>query len=160
MRIYVCSPYRADTPEGIEMNVAFARECCRAIFDAGHDPYASHLLFPQFCDDGNDAEREKCMEAAKRELLLCDGVMAFGESWSEGMAQEVSFADSHGVPVHSSSRDGLGMHINNAILLFAARCELFAYEQSRAHWERNPDRKPPSVSEWRLARNFLWGDLP
>ena len=160
MRIYVCSPYRAIDEVSIYVNVEFAKECCRAIFDAGHDPYAPHLFFTQFCDDGKDNERARCMEAAKRELLLCDGLMVFGDAWSEGMMQEVAFADDNGVPVYQALRENLAPHVFNAVCLFMARSELRMREQVEDLRRRYDEHKGPNMREWRDERNFLWGELP
>jgi len=121
MRIYVCSPYRADNIEKLEENVAFARECCRAIFDAGHDPYAPHLFFPQFCNDGDPNERAKCMEAAMRELLLCDGMMIFGETVSEGMCAEIDFVNKFRIPIFHATNHEPGRDVLNAVVLFEVR---------------------------------------
>jgi hypothetical protein len=47
MIVIVESPYAADTPQGIEENVEYARRCMRAILLRGDAPYASHLLYTQ-----------------------------------------------------------------------------------------------------------------
>lgn len=54
MRVLVESPFRGDE----ERNVQFCRNVCRALVFEGHNPYASHLFFPQFLDDGIKEERD------------------------------------------------------------------------------------------------------
>ena len=48
------SPFAADTPEGIQQNIEYARRCVRDSLSRGEAPIASHLLYTQ---DGilNDA---------------------------------------------------------------------------------------------------------
>ena len=55
--VYVCSPYAGD----IENNVKNAKAYSRFAVDKNAIPITPHLLYPQFMDDGNDAEREMAM---------------------------------------------------------------------------------------------------
>lgn len=52
--VYICSPYAGD----VECNVDMARVYSRFALKQNAIPLAPHLLFPQFMDDGNPAERE------------------------------------------------------------------------------------------------------
>lgn len=52
--VYVCSPYAGD----IENNVKNAKVYSRYAVKENAIPVTPHLLYPQFMDDGNDAERE------------------------------------------------------------------------------------------------------
>ena len=52
--VYICSPYAGD----VERNVAAARRYSRFAMETGYIPIAPHLLFPQFLNDGDPAERE------------------------------------------------------------------------------------------------------
>lgn len=51
--VYVCSPYAGD----IENNVKNAKAYSRYVVKENAIPVTPHLLYPQFMDDGNDAER-------------------------------------------------------------------------------------------------------
>ena len=53
--VYVCSPFSGD-PAG---NVEKAQHYCRFAVDSGYAPFAPHLFFPQFLDDGIPEERER-----------------------------------------------------------------------------------------------------
>lgn len=55
--VYVCSPYAGD----IENNVKNAKVYSRYAVKENAIPVTPHLLYPQFMDDGNDAEREMAM---------------------------------------------------------------------------------------------------
>lgn len=58
MRVIVESPLKADTPEDFQRNFRFLLWCCRAEFEAGNEPIASHLVCPWFMDDQVPAERD------------------------------------------------------------------------------------------------------
>lgn len=140
MRIYVCSPYAAKNDLGIWTNVEAAKEYCRAIFEEGHDSCAPHLFYPQFCDDKNPDERARCMEAAKRELLLCDGVMVFGDELSSGMKEELDLSIQHEIPVYEASKNDLERHVRNAVQFFETKKRLLESEwkqQSKTNRRQN-----------------------
>lgn len=95
-KVYICSPYRGDT----ETNVENARKYCRAAVELGCLPIAPHLLFPQFLDDDDIADRRRGMARAMELLFICDEVWVFGiGNMSEGMEKEVKWADSKSIPV-------------------------------------------------------------
>ncbi len=96
-RVFVCSPLRGD----YEANTERARRFCRMVMAAGHVPYAPHLLFPQFMDDTKPKEREIGILMGLFELAKCDELWAFipATGPSEGMAQEIAYAEQLGIPV-------------------------------------------------------------
>lgn len=51
--VYICSPYAGET----ENNIKAAQKYSRFAVDKGYIPVAPHLLFPQFMNDANPAER-------------------------------------------------------------------------------------------------------
>ena len=55
--VYVCSPHVGD----IETNVKNAKRYSRCAVDENAILVTPHLLYPQFMDDGNEAEREMAM---------------------------------------------------------------------------------------------------
>lgn len=91
--IYICSRYRADTREQLQMNIEMAKHTCQMIAAAGAIPIAPHLYFPRFMDDNLPDERYFGMGAGKRLMDLCvtfhvvtvDGVI------SEGMQEEIKY---------------------------------------------------------------------
>jgi hypothetical protein len=52
--VYVASAYRGD----VERNTERAKKCCRFVLKQKAVPFAPHLLYPQFLNDGDDAERK------------------------------------------------------------------------------------------------------
>lgn len=86
--VYVCSPYASD----VETNVMNAKRYSRFAMDQGTIPVTPHLLYPQFMDDGNVAEREKAMHFNYVLLGKCKEVWVFGGVITHGMAHEISIA--------------------------------------------------------------------
>jgi len=62
-RVLVETPLAADTVEGVDANLAYARECMTDVFRRGEAPFLSHLLYPQVLDDRIPAERTQGIEA-------------------------------------------------------------------------------------------------
>ena len=52
--VYICSPYAGD----VAANTKAARRYSRFAVETGYIPIAPHLLFPQFLNDADPAERE------------------------------------------------------------------------------------------------------
>ena len=94
--IFVCSPYRGD----IETNTQNARRYCRLVLKQGGIPFAPHLLFTQFLDEGKAEERRLGLHLGAQMLKLCDEAWAFGEP-TEGMRMEIELAGRLGVPVRA-----------------------------------------------------------
>lgn len=86
--VYICSPYAGDT----ERNVKNARKYSRFAFEQNTIPVAAHLLFPQFMDDNNPAEREAAMHFNYVLLGKCEELWVFGDIISNGMAHEIGIA--------------------------------------------------------------------
>ena len=94
--IFVCSPYRGDT----ETNTQNARRYCRLVMEQGGIPFAPHLLFTQFLDEENVAERRQGLRMGMEMLRLCDELWAFGlDCPTAGMAAEIELARERGIPV-------------------------------------------------------------
>ena len=91
---YICSPFRGDT----EANTENARNYCRQAYDAGYIPLVPHLYFPQFLDDNNLKERAEGLAMAMELLMLCDVLIICADEITEGMAQEIAFAEELGLP--------------------------------------------------------------
>lgn len=95
-RIFVCSPLRGD----MEKNMERASQYCRQIAQIGNNPFAPHLLYPQFLVDSVPEEREFAMACGRDFLQFCDEVWVFGmDSPSEGMAAEIEMAKAMKIPV-------------------------------------------------------------
>ena len=78
--VYICSPF------------SNARRYSRFAVDKGYIPIAPHLLFPQFLDDNNPAERELGLFFGNALMSKCAEVWVFGSRISSGMEAEIERA--------------------------------------------------------------------
>ena len=104
--VYVCSPFTGD-PAG---NAEKARRYCRFAVDSGYAPFAPHLFFPQFLDDGIPEERELGLFMAIIMLTKCAELWVFGEQITRGMAQEIRKAESRGMIIRYFTTDCEEIH--------------------------------------------------
>ena len=82
--VYICSPYAGD----VDSNVNAARKYCRFAVDHGYIPFAAHLLFPQFLNDRNPAERNLGIFFGNVFMDKCKEIWVFGSEMSAGMQAE------------------------------------------------------------------------
>lgn len=99
--IYIASPYARD----VRHNVAFAKAACRYAMEQGQTPVAVHLLYPQFLDDGDPAQRTAGLTMGRRVLEACDELWVCGEHISSGMAAEITEAKKLGIPIREVSAE-------------------------------------------------------
>lgn len=86
--VYICSPYSGD----IEQNIINARRYARFAVEKGMIPIVPHLMFPQFMDDSNEAERELALFMDLALLSKCAELWVFGSRISKGMSIEIQKA--------------------------------------------------------------------
>lgn len=98
---YVCSPYSGD----VEGNTTLARRMCAAAVARCRIPIAPHLLFPQFMDDRNPAERELAMFMNRILLSKCEEVWVYAPHISPGMKQEACWARHLDIPIRFLDSD-------------------------------------------------------
>jgi len=93
-KTYICSRFRAYTPEERQFNIDVARYFCKVVIDRSPSeiPIAPHLFFPQFMDDDNEDERECGIEMGLELLTECDTIVVviIDNHVSEGMMGEIS----------------------------------------------------------------------
>ena len=66
---------------------------CSRLVEAGGAPFAPHLLYPRFLDDGKLSERELGISCGLTFLEVCDEVWVYsGKGLSSGMRREVDHA--------------------------------------------------------------------
>lgn len=92
---YICSPFAGDT----EANIRLARRMCAAAITRRRIPIAPHLLFPQFMNDCDPAERELAMFFNRILLSKCDELWLYTPHVSTGMRAEVCWAKALGTPI-------------------------------------------------------------
>ncbi len=84
-KVYVVSRYAGE----VSRNVENARKYCRFVAQQKRIPIASHLIYPQFMNDSDPAERELGTMFGLALLAQCDEVWCFGTTKSAGMTQEL-----------------------------------------------------------------------
>jgi len=94
-KVFIASPFAGDT----ERNIINARRYCAFAVKRGYIPFAPHLLFPQFLDDGNAEQRRLGLLMGKVFLDGCKEVWVFGGVISSGMEEEISRANKRGIPI-------------------------------------------------------------
>ena len=106
--VYICSPYAGD----IEKNVERARLYSRFAVESGCIPLTVHLLYPQFMNDENPAERELALRFGNVLMSKCSEVWVFaGHGVSNGMASEIAYAKRKGYLLRyfdAECREGVG----------------------------------------------------
>lgn len=102
--VYICSPYRADTPEGVAENERKAERYCRQAIESGYIPIAPHLYFTRFLDDRIEAEREAGLQMGRAILLECSELWICGDRISAGMKAEIETAKAYGIPIREVER--------------------------------------------------------
>ena len=93
--VYICSPFRGD----VEGNMRNARKYCAFALSRHALPIATHLLFPQFLEDNDPAERNLGLRAGLELLARCEELWVCGPEISPGMSREIQFAQGLGIPI-------------------------------------------------------------
>ena len=86
--VYICSPYAGE----MESNIKAAQKYSRFAVGKGYIPIAPHLLFPQFLNDADPAERKLGLFFGNALMSKCSEVWVFGERISAGMEAEIKRA--------------------------------------------------------------------
>lgn len=90
--VFISSPLAGD----IEGNTCAARRYCRFAVKQGVIPVAPHLLYPQFMDDTNPAQRKLGIYFGLVLMTKCEEVWMFGYPFSAGMQIEFDKARARG----------------------------------------------------------------
>jgi len=93
--VYIASPYRGD----VKRNIEKARNYCRFAVGKGAIPLATHLLYPQFMDDNDKAQRKLGLSFALALLGKCDELWVMGTTLTDGMLNEMQEANKLGIPI-------------------------------------------------------------
>lgn len=91
---YICSPYRADDPEIIRRNVAYARELTLKAINNNYTPITPHLYLTQILDDNDPRDRNLGLTVGGDLLRRCDTII-IGTRYgiSPGMREEIKAAE-------------------------------------------------------------------
>jgi hypothetical protein len=93
--VFICSPLAGD----VERNLQNARRYSKFAVERGAIPFAPHLLFPQFMDDGDKAQRDLGLFFGFVLMGKCDEVWLFDGFVSKGMRLELAKARKRGMKV-------------------------------------------------------------
>lgn len=93
--VYVASAYSGDVIKNTEK----AKQYCRFAMEQGQIPLAPHLMFPQFMNDDDTAERELAIFMDVILLGKCDELWVFGDIISAGMSVEIEVAKKRRQPI-------------------------------------------------------------
>ena len=92
--IFVCSEY-----QGLEENLILSRKYCRYVLEESlsNNPFAPHLIYPQFLDEKDESERAAGLRLGMNFLHKCDEMWVFVRNGvlSTGMTQEINYAKSY-----------------------------------------------------------------
>ena len=98
-KVFICSRYRADATHTVGDAVSRALHACGIAVSKGCAPIAPHLYLPRCLDDNDPAERAVGMAAGREFLAVCEEVWQWGETVTEGMAEEIAYAKELGIPI-------------------------------------------------------------
>ena len=93
--VFICSPFAGD----MEGNAERAREYSRFAVSKDYIPIAPHLLFPQFMEEADPAQRELGISFGLVLQGLCREMWVFGDTVSKGMSVEIEKAKERGIPI-------------------------------------------------------------
>lgn len=86
--VYICSSLSGDVPGNTEK----ARKFCRFALEKGQNPLAPHLMFHQFVNDDDPAERELALFMDIVLLGKSSELWVFGDTVSTGIQMELEMA--------------------------------------------------------------------
>jgi len=99
-RVYLETPFRADTPEGMRRNREYLRDCMRHSIALGEAPFASHALYTQFLDEDVPAERDAGIACGLAWGDLAEVTVVYTDlGITEGMQRGIDDAIARGRPV-------------------------------------------------------------
>lgn len=93
--VFICSPYAGN----IQRNTERAREYCRFAVSKNCIPIAPHLLFPQFMEETDPAQRSLGIFFGLVLQSKCKEVWVFGGNITKGMEVEIEKARERGRPI-------------------------------------------------------------
>lgn len=93
--VFICSPLSGN----VKQNLENARRYSRFAVHRGMIPVTPHLLYPQFLDDTDKAERELGIFFGLVLLRKCEELWVFGTRYSKGMCIEIAKARKHGMHI-------------------------------------------------------------
>ena len=107
---YICSPLRADTKKGVDMNVSAVRAYMSySIMQMGLSATAPHAFLPMVLDDDVPEEREVALQFGLVLLKKCERLFVCGGHLSPGMLGEIVHAFKLGKEIRVFNRGVWGV---------------------------------------------------
>jgi hypothetical protein len=149
MRVYICSPCRANTAEDVIRNMKAARVYMfyAHIYFRGI-PIAPHAYVPILLHDDFEDERLMALRFGFETLRLCDNMLVCGGRLSEGMYGEIKEAARLNIPVRVFSSK-VHSELCGRLEREGIDSEYLSYEDGHLHYAL-------SLGADELA--FYWGD--
>jgi len=104
-RVYICSPCRAETPDGVIRNMKAARVYMFYAFQYFPGvPKAPHAYLPVLLNDNYEEERTLALLFGRLFLKGCALLLVCGDRLSAGMYGEIKAAVKLGIPIQVFNR--------------------------------------------------------
>jgi hypothetical protein len=133
-RVYICSPCRADTPDGVIRNMMAARVYMfYAYIHFAGVPKAPHAYLPVLLSDFYEDERALALRFGKRFLKTSDKMLVCGNRLSDGMYSEIKAAVKRGIPVQVFNNDAY-LDIRLKLIVDSLDGSLIQYEDGHRHF--------------------------
>lgn len=99
--VFICSPYEDDILNSERKARVFSK------FAVKQDtiPVTPHLLYPQFMNEDDPADRARALFFGLVLLGKCDQIWVFGNQITKGMAREIRKAQAKGIRVRYFTED-------------------------------------------------------
>lgn len=105
-RIYICSPCRSDTTDGVIRNIKAARVYMfYAYIHFSCIPKAPHAYLPIVLNDNDENERIMALLFGRQILRYCNKMIICGDRLSEGMYGEIKTAFKYNIPIQVFNQD-------------------------------------------------------
>ena len=108
-RVYIASPFRADTPDDRDRHRLYLFDACEDATSLGDAWVAPHASYTPHLDDRDPAQREQGLRMGLAWIApgVIDVLLVYADlGISEGMAAEIALAESARIPVVTRSLPG------------------------------------------------------
>lgn len=113
-KIYICSPLSSSYQKTVELNQSQARDLCGMLIHLGLLPIAPHIYFTQFLNDNDETQRLIGIKMGIELLKECDIIYVYDtDKISNGMKEEINFAQEKNIPIIYESKIKLWKKYNN-----------------------------------------------
>lgn len=148
-RIYICSPCRADTPDGVYQNMKAVRVYMFYVYLYFNGmPIAPHAYLPVLLSDDREEERALALFFGEKMLYRCSELFVCGDRLSAGMYSEIKAAIKLGIPIKVFHRE-----------IYEELQMILSYDGVRPNELHYENSYLQSALEWNAKQLALhWGD--